>query len=174
MIKIQSGYEREAIAGIKDLYNKFNPGLPLDFTFLDQEYQALYNSEQRVATLSKYFAGVAIVISCLGLLGLAIFAAERRVKEIGIRKTLGATELNIVSMLTGDFTRLVVIAILIAMPVSYLLARQWVERFAYRIDLEWWYFVGSGLMALLISWLTIGAQAIRSTRINPGICLRNE
>ena len=174
IIKIEKGREIETIPRLKELYNNFNPGLALDFTFLDQEYQALYVAEQRVATLSKYFAGVATVISCLGLLGLAAFSAERRIKEIGIRKALGATELSIMTMLTADFTRMVLIAILISVPTGYLLADYWLARFAYRIDLEWWFFIWAGLSALVISWLTVGTQTVRAARINPTKCLGSE
>jgi putative ABC transport system permease protein len=111
IVKIQSGTETETIKRLEKLYQRFNPGLQFDFEFLDAEYQALYISEQRVAGLSKYFATIAIVISCLGLFGLAAFTAERRVKEIGIRKILGASEFGIIGMLSGDFTKMVLIAI---------------------------------------------------------------
>jgi ABC-type antimicrobial peptide transport system permease subunit len=110
----------------------------------------------------------------MGLFGLAAFTAERRLKEIGIRKILGASEFDIVSMLSGDFTRMVVIAVVIALPASYFLSGYWLQGFAYRITLEWWFFAAAALTALFIAWFTVGAQTIKATRINPTECLRNE
>jgi ABC-type antimicrobial peptide transport system permease subunit len=174
IVKIQSGSETETLKRIEKLYNRFNPGLQFDFKFLDSEYQALYISEQRVAGLSKYFATIAIVISCLGLFGLVAFAAERRVKEIGIRKTFGASEFVIVRMLSGDFTKMLLVSIAITIPVSYFLAGYWLQSFAYRIDLEWWLFAGAGLSALLIAWVIVGTQTIKAARVNPVESLRSE
>jgi putative ABC transport system permease protein len=127
-----------------------------------------------VSTLSQYFAGLTIVISCLGLFGLAAFTAERRLKEIGIRKILGSTDLGIVRLLSGDFTKIVLLAIAIALPVSYLIARKWLDEFAYRIDLAWWFFAGSGVLALLIAWFTVALQTIKAARVNPTQCIKNE
>jgi len=127
-----------------------------------------------VSTLSRYFAGLAIVISCLGLFGLAAFTAQRRLKEIGIRKILGSSDLGIVRLLSGDFTRTVLTAIVIALPVSYFMTRKWLDEFAYRIDLEWWFFAGSGVLALLIAWFTVGLQTIRAARVNPTKCIKDE
>jgi ABC-type antimicrobial peptide transport system permease subunit len=174
IVKIQPGTEQETTARLEKVYHTFNPGIPFDFRFLDDEYQALYVAEQRVASLSKYFAVIAIVISCLGLFGLAAFTAERRTKEIGIRKILGCSELRIIRMLSVDFTRMVVIAIIIALPVSYFVAKYWLEGFAYRVELEWWFFIGAGLVALLIAWFTVGMQTIKAARINPSQCLKEE
>jgi putative ABC transport system permease protein len=174
LVKIEPGRERETIEKIQDFYATVNPGYTFDYQFLDDEYQALYAAEQRVSSLSRYFAGVAILISCLGLFGLAAFTAQRRLKEIGIRKILGSTEVGIVYLLTSDFTKMVGIAILIALPVSYFTATQWLEGFAYRIDLDWWYFAGAGLTALLIAWFTVGLQTVKAARINPTECLKDE
>ena len=172
--KIEAGKERQTIAHLQEFYQAYNPGFPFDYRFLDQDYQALYTAEQRVSTLSRYFAAIAILISCLGLFGLAAFTAERRLKEIGIRKALGASDLSIVRLLSGDFTKMVLLAIVIALPVSYFLAAQWLESFAFRIDLEWWYFAGAGVLALLIAWFTVGLQTVRAARVNPVECLRDE
>jgi ABC-type antimicrobial peptide transport system permease subunit len=174
MGKLAAGKEKESIAAIQSLYKKFNPEFPFEYKFLDAEYQAQYVAEQRVAVLSKYFAGLAILISCLGLFGLAAFSAERRLKEIGIRKVLGSSEAGIIYLLSSDFTKIVVASILIALPVSFLLARYWLGNFAFKISLEWWYFIGAGCVALFISWLTVGSQAFRAARINPTKCLRDE
>jgi ABC-type antimicrobial peptide transport system permease subunit len=133
-----------------------------------------YASEERVATLSRYFAGIAIIISCLGLFGLAAFTTERRIKEIGIRKILGSSDFQIVRLLSIDFTRMVLVAIVLAIPISYLFASSWIESFAYRIDLEWWFFGAVGILALLIVWFTVGLQTMKAARINPTDCLRDE
>jgi ABC-type antimicrobial peptide transport system permease subunit len=134
----------------------------------------MYAAEQRVATLSGYFAGFAIIISCLGLFGLAAFTAERRLKEIGIRKALGSSATNIVVLLSGDFTRMVLIAIILGLPVSYWLLHEWLQRFAFHIELEVWYFLLAGSIALFIAWVTIASHAIRAANVNPVDCLRDE
>lgn len=174
MVKLAKGREREAIAGIGAFYKSFNPGFPLSYRFLDADYQELYAAEERVSTLSKYFAGLAILISCLGLFGLAAFTTERRTKEIGIRKILGSTNAGIVYLISGEFTRMVVTAILIALPASYFLAQLWLDKFVFRIELRWWFFVSSGIAALLIAWLTVGLHTVRAAAVNPAKCLRNE
>ena len=138
------------------------------------EYQALYTSETQVAKLSGYFAGLAIIISCLGLLGLASFTVERKRKEIGIRKVLGQSVMNITFMLSTEFTKLVLISAFIVLPLAYLIANNWLANFAYRISLNFWYFLGAGLLALLIAILTVGSQTIRGAKTNPIEALRNE
>ncbi len=172
--KIDVGKERETIDRLQEFYQTYNPGYSLNYQFLDEDYQALYAAEQRVSTLSKYFASIAIIISCLGLFGLAAFTAERRRKEIGIRKALGASSFSIVRRLSGDFTRMVLVAIFIALPISYFVARRWLQDFAFSIDLEWWYFAGAGLVALLIAWFTVGLQTVKAARVNPVECLKDE
>lgn len=172
MVNIQPG--TETVSAIQHLYLEFNHGFPFEYQFLDDDYQQLYTSEKRVATLAGYFASMAITISCLGLFALAAFTAERRQKEIGIRKVLGSGELSIVLLLSSDFTRIILTAIIIALPVSYLIASDWLDSFAFRAPLQWWYFTGAGTTALLIAWLTIGTQAIRAATINPAKCLRDE
>ncbi|HYI76288.1 MAG TPA: ABC transporter permease [Chryseolinea sp.] len=174
MVRVEQGKEQETIARLEAFYKSFNPGFPFSYRFLDEDYQQLYVSERRVATLSKYFAGLAILISCLGLFGLAAFTAERRVKEIGIRKILGSSNRAIVYLLSGEFTKMVLVAIAIALPASWYFASKWLEGFAFHIKLEWWFFAGSGLAALLIAWLTVGLQTIKASRINPTECLRSE
>ena len=174
MVKIEPGNERSVLKEIRSFYSKFNPGFVFDYEFLDTEYEKQYEAEQRVETLSKYFSALAILISCLGLLGLAIFTAERRLKEVGIRKVLGSSSLGIVYLLCNDFNKIVCMAILIGLPISYFGTRFWLDSFAYRIDLEWWYFVGSGLIALLIAWLTVAIQAWKAASVNPVKCLRDE
>lgn len=174
MARITAGKEKETLSGIEALYKKFNPGFSFEYNFLDAIYQSQYENEQRVAILSKYFAGLAILISCLGLFGLAAFTAERRLKEIGIRKVLGSSEAGIVYLLSSDFTKIVLVAIVIALPISYFVASYWLAGFAFRVQLQPWYFIVAGMLAMLIAWLTVGVQAIRAARVNPTHCLKVE
>jgi putative ABC transport system permease protein len=174
VVKIRAGSERAAIKSLGEVYAAFHAGYPLEFKFMDEDYQALYASENKLAVLSKYFAAIAIIIPCLGLLGLAAFTIQTRRKEIGIRKVLGATAGNIVHLLSADFTRLVLIAILVAVPLSYFVASKWLENFAYRIDLKWWFFAAAGFAALLMTWFTIGLQTLKAARVNPTKYLQNE
>lgn len=174
MIKIAPGTEQATIAKVEELYKEFHPEEAFNFTFLDEDNQRLYEAESRVAILSKYFGSLAIIISCLGLFGLVTFTAERRSKEIGIRKILGSSVWRIIRLLSTDFTKMILIGILIALPISYLIAQTWLNNFAYKIDLEWWYFAGTALMTLLIAWSVIGLQTLKTARLNPVKCLRNE
>ncbi len=174
MARLQQGLERETIAKFGELYTQFNPGFNFDYKFLDQDYEAQYVAEQRVATLSKYFSLIAILISCLGLLGLASFSTERRIKEIGVRKALGSSQFGIVRLVSGEFTKIVLAAVVLSLPVSYWITKSWLNGFAYRIELSLWFFVLAGVSALLIAWLTISFQTIKASRINPAECLRNE
>ena len=174
LIKILPGTESVTLSKLADVHKKHNPKYVFDPSFLDDSYKALYNNENRTATLANYMSGIAIIVSCLGLLGLAAFTAERRTKEIGIRKILGANSLSIISLLTSSFTRLVLISIALSIPIGYYFSKVWLENFAYSIQLEWWIFVMGGLLSLLLAWITIGAQTWRASRINPAECLRNE
>ena len=174
MIRIRKGEELATLQQIENVYESFNPEFPFKSTFLDQDYQALYSSEDKIADLSGYFSVLAILISCLGLFGLATFTIEKRQKEIGIRKVLGSGVLNIVYLLSRDFTSMVLIAIVIALPVSYYLGRSWLENFAYNITLDWTFFFLAGLGALLIAWLTVGLQTIKAALENPVDSLKDE
>ncbi|MCD9019905.1 ABC transporter permease [Parachryseolinea silvisoli] len=174
MIRLRAGEERETLARLETLYHRHMAGLTFDYRFLDDTYQALYAAEQRIATLSRYFAGIAILISCLGLFGLAAFTAERREKEIGIRKILGSGDARIVWLLSADFAQMVLIAVIVAIPVSYVAARQWLSGFAYSTSLDWWLFAGAGVLALLVALLTVALQTIRAARVNPVQSLTKE
>lgn len=174
MVKIAAGDPRPTIDHIQRLHKAFNPEFPFEFRFLDEDYNAQYHAELRVSMLSRYFAGIAIIISCLGLFGLASYTAERRFKEIGIRKALGSTNMGIIYLLSSDFTKVVALAILIALPISFFVMRKWLEGFVFKIELEWWYFIGSGVLAMAIAWLTVASQAAKASRINPVNCLRSE
>jgi len=174
MARIEAGKERETLERLGAFYRAYNPGFPFDYTFIDDDYQALYAAEQRVSILSKYFAGLTIIISCLGLFGLAAFTAQRRIKEIGIRKVLGSTDFGIVRLLSVDFAKTIFIAMMIALPMSYIIARKWLAGFAYRIDLEWWVFAASGCVVPLIALFTITLQTVKASRVNPTECLKQE
>ncbi len=174
MVKIKAGSEKATIEQIGEVYKKLNSGQPFEFTFMNDDYQELYKSEIQTGSLSAYFAGLAIIISCLGLLGLTAFTTQKRQKEIGIRKVLGSSEFGIIYLLSKDFTKLVLASIIIALPLSYLLIKNWLDGFAYRISLNFWYFLSAGLITLLIAWFTIGTQTFKAARINPSQCLKDE
>ena len=175
MIRLEGGRETETLKALEKLYVSFNPGFTFDYKFQDADYARMYASEQRVASLSGYFALFAIIISCLGLFGLAAFTAERRLKEIGIRKALGSSSTNIVLLLSGDFTRMVLVSIVIGIPISYWFLSSWfLPRFAFHIELSPWYFVIGGMIALIIAWITVASQAIKAANVNPVKCLRSE
>lgn len=174
LVKISAGRERETIEQIKAFYEKFNPGYAFDFTFMDQSYRALYESEQRVSLLSRYFAGLAILISCLGLFGLATYTAEQRRKEIGIRKVLGASVAGITSLLAKDFLKLVFVALLIASPIAYFFMQRWLADFAYRIDIQWWMFIIAGAVAVAVAVLSVSFQSLKAALANPVKSLRSE
>ncbi|MEJ7646495.1 MAG: ABC transporter permease [Chryseolinea sp.] len=173
-VNIQAGTEQSTIASLQKLLKKRFPNEPFDFKFMNDDYQKLYAAELRVSSLAKYFAFIAIVISSMGLFGLATFIAQRRTKEIGIRKVLGSSVMGIVYLLSIEFTKTVLLAILIATPVSYLAARFWLDNFAFKITLEWWFFAGVGFFVLVLAWLTVGTQAIKAALVNPTECLRDE
>ncbi|MBW3544281.1 MAG: ABC transporter permease [Bacteroidetes bacterium] len=174
MAKVEAGKEQQALAGIQQLYQKANPGLPFAYKFMDEGYQAQYEAEQRVAVLSRYFAGLAVLISCLGLYGLAAFAAEQRTKEIGIRKVLGASVSSIMTLLSKDFIKLISISIILGSLLSWIAMSRWLEGFAYRIELGWWVFVVAGAAALIIALSTVSYQALKAATANPVKNLRTE
>lgn len=174
LVKIKAGKERETISRVEKFYKNYNLGLSFEYKFLDDSYQALYASEQRVSVLSRYFAGIAIIISCLGLFGLAAFTAQKRQKEIGIRKVVGASVSNIAAMLSKDFLKLVLIAVVVAFPLSWWAMNQWLDNFAYRINIGAGIFVIAGVAILLITLLTIGFQAMKAAVANPVKSLKTE
>ncbi len=173
LVKLQPGRERETLANLTSFYRNYQ-GLAFDYQFLDQDFQEMYSAELRVSSLSKYFAGLAILISCLGLFGLAAFTAEVRTKEIGIRKVMGSGVFNIVRLLSGEFTKMVVISIMISLPLSYVILNNWLENFASHINLRWWYFAIAGLITIVISWITVGMQTLKAALTNPVNCLKEE
>ena len=174
VVRVVAGQEANALERLEAFYKQYNPGYIFDYRFLDQDYQKQYAAEQRISVLSRYFAGAAVIISCLGLFGLAAFTAERKTKEIGVRKALGASTTHIVRLLSGDFNRMVGLAILIALPLSYYLIQSWLDGFAYHIELSWLYFAGAGVLALFIAWLTVSIQTFKAAKTSPVKSLRSE
>ena len=174
MARVAADNKSETIQRLQKYYQQFNNGFPFDYHFLDETYEKLYSAEHRVSVLSRYFSGLAILISCLGLFGLATFTAERRTKEIGIRKVLGSGKTEIAAILAGDFTRIVIIAIIIATPVAYYIMKKWLETFAYKTTLSWWIFALAGLLALGIALLAVSWQSWRAATRNPVEALRYE
>ncbi|MFC5410992.1 permease prefix domain 2-containing transporter [Larkinella bovis] len=174
MVKIQGGTEKTTIAQIQKTFESYNQGLVFDYQFLDENYNALYAAERRIGILSRYFAGLTILISCLGLFGLAAFTAQRRQKEIGIRKVVGATVGNVAVMLSMDFLKLLLIALLIAFPVIGWALSRWLQAFAFHVDLGVGVFIIAGVSITLITLLTVGYQAIKAALANPVRSLRSE
>jgi ABC-type antimicrobial peptide transport system permease subunit len=174
LAKTRPGQTQAALASLEKIYKEINPGFAFTYQFVDEEYNKMYTSERIVSKLSVLFATLAILISCLGLLGLVMFAAEQRIKEIGIRKVLGASLSQIIALFSRDFLQLVFLAFLIAAPLARYSMSHWLQSFAYRIDLSWWIFALAGGTAILIAMLTVCYQAVRSARANPVKSLRSE
>jgi predicted permease len=174
IVRTQPGQAKQALASLETAWHQFNPKFPFSYTFADQAFQKLYRSETVVGTLANYFAVLAVFISCLGLFGLAAFMAEQRTKEIGVRKVLGASVTSVVMLLSGDFLKLVLAAILIASPLAWYTMYQWLQDFAYKISIEWWMFALAGLLAVGIALLTISFQSLKAALVNPVKSLRSE
>ncbi len=173
MVRIGAQNQQETIAGIDGLFVK-QTGQPMDYSFMDEDYQSLYVSEQRVSKLAKYFGVMAIFLSCLGLVGLAAFTAEKRKKEIGVRKVMGASTFGILRLVSKDFVQLVLISIAIAVPLAWYFADNWLKTYAYQTSLSWWIFAGSGVLLVFIAVITVGAQAYKAASANPVNSLKSE
>ena len=163
-----------ALAHLERTWRKFAPETPFQSTFLDERFDALYKSEQKQGNIFTVFAGIAILIACLGLFGLSAFTITQRIKEIGIRKVLGASTGSIVGLLSADFLKLVAIAAVIAFPIAWYAMHNWLQDFAYRINMPWWIFILAGIMAAVVALATISFQAIRAALSNPVKSLRTE
>ena len=174
IVRMEAGKTRQVLSGLEKLCKELNPRFPFTSSFADEEYQKLYKSESIVHNLSNCFAGLAIFISCLGLLGLAMFTAEQRTKEFGVRKVLGASVGSLFTLLSKDFLILVLIAFLFASPLAWWGMHIWLQNFAYHIDLEWWVFLLAGTLALVIALLTVSIQALKAAVANPVKSLRSE
>jgi putative ABC transport system permease protein len=162
------------LKSIEASWKKLNPNEPFEYSFLDQDFQKNYVAEERLSSIVTYFTIIAILISCLGLFGLAAFSAEQRIKEIGVRKVLGANVGNIIALLSKDFVKLVVVAILIASPIAWFAMNRWLQDFAYRTPINWQVFVITALLALFIAMATVSFQAIKAAISNPVKSLRSE
>jgi putative ABC transport system permease protein len=174
LVRTEPGKTREAMASIQKIYTQLEPKFPFTYSFADEEYQRLYKSEQIVGKLSTVFASLAIFISCMGLLGLAMFTAEQRTKEIGIRKVLGASEITIFQLLSKDFIQLVGISFIIASPIAWLVMNNWLKDYAYRTNIGLGLFAIAGVTTLLIALITISFQAIKAALANPIKSMRTE
>lgn len=173
-VKISGSSVAVALDALKNAWQKYFPDLPYQYTFLDENFSKMYQAEQRQGTIFTTFACIAIVIACLGLLGLSAFTISQRVKEIGIRKVLGAQVSTIVALLSKDFLKLVGIAAIIAFPVAWIAMNKWLNDFAYRIAMPWWMFLLAAILAALIAFLTISYQAVKAATANPVKNLRTE
>ena len=163
-----------ALPAIEKIMKADNPGYPFEYKFVDEQFNNFFKTETLIGKLASVFSILAIFISCLGLFGLAAYTAERRTKEIGIRKVLGASVKNIVTILSTDFIKLVAIALIISSPLAYMAASKWLESFPYRIALSWWLFGGAALLVIAIALCTVSSQAIKAAIANPAKSLRNE
>jgi putative ABC transport system permease protein len=162
------------LATIENIFKKYNASYPFEFHFIDQEYAAKFSDEKLTGTLASLFAGLTIFISCLGLFGLAIYMAENRIKEIGVRKVLGASVTNIAALLSKDFIKLVIIAIVIASPLAWTVMNTWLQEYKFRITIGWWIFLVAGLISLVIALATVSFHAIKAAMANPVKSLRTE
>ena len=173
-IKLNTANITATVAAIKAKYAEFFPGNLFDYYFLDEKFNQQYKNDQLFGKAFSIFAGFAVFIACLGLLGLSLFATAQRTKEIGVRKVLGASVSNIVLLLSKDFIQLVIIAFVIASPVAWFVMHRWLQDFAYRINIEWWVFAIAGILAIVIALATISFQAIKAAIANPVKSLRTE
>jgi len=173
-VRVKGKDAQQAVAAIQAAWSKILPEEPFTYSFLDEHFNEMYRADSQVSEIVGILAGLAIFISCLGLFGLASYSAERRIKEIGVRKVMGASVAGIVALLSRDFLKLVLVAILIATPVAWWAVRSWLNDFAYRIDIEWWMFLLAGALAVLVALFTISFQSIKAALMNPVKSLRAE
>ena len=173
-IKLNTQNIAAAIEQIENKWKAIVPGQPFSYSFMDEQFNNIYRAEQRISQISVSFAVLAILIACLGLLGLSLFTTFQRTKEIGIRKVLGASVSNIVTLLARDFINLVVIAFVISLPVAWFVVNDWLQNFAYRINVNGWIFFAAGLLAAILALATISFQTIRAAIANPVKSLRTE
>ncbi len=174
IVKTAPGKSADAIASIEKIYKTMEPEFPLEYSFIDESLNELYRDDEKTAAIIFLFAGLTIFVGCLGLFGLTVFATEQRIKEIGIRKVLGAGVSSIVTLLSTDFLKLIVIATIIAIPAGLYFIQQWLQDFAFRIDVQWWIFAVVGLIVLAVSFITICLHAVKAALVNPVKSLRSE
>ncbi|UOE46399.1 ABC transporter permease [Mucilaginibacter sp. SMC90] len=172
LIKTSGNNTAQTISAVKEKWTAFNPATPFEYHFLDQEFDDMYKSEQRTGSILTAFTLVTIFISCLGLFGLAVFSTRQRVKEVGVRKVLGASIFSIVKLVSGDFLKLVVISVIIASPIAWYAMHRWLQDFAYKISIQIWVFVAAGTVAILIAFITVSVQSLKAALANPVKSLR--
>ena len=158
---------QEALAEVQSVFNEHAPSLPFDYVFADEQYANKFSNEVRIGKLASVFAALAILISCLGLFGLASFVAEQRTKEIGIRKVVGASVFSLWKMLSKDFVILITLACIIAIPIAYYFMNSWLQAYEYRTDISWWVFAATGIGSLVVTLATVSYQAINAALMNP-------
>jgi putative ABC transport system permease protein len=173
-IKLSPQHMDKTLLYVGREWDKYFPEKGFDFEFLDQSIANAYESETRLSKMIGYFAGLAILISCLGLYGLVAIVTQQRTREIGIRKVLGATVTNIVQLLSRDFVTLVVVSLIIASPISWFVMNKWLENFAFKTDIAWWIFGTAGVLTILITLLTMSLQSMKAALVNPVRSLRSE
>ena len=159
---------------IEGTWNNIGGGAPFEYAFLEDDFNALYKSEQNMRSILSVFTFLSVLVACLGLFGLAAFTIKQRYREIGIRKVLGSSISDVVGLLSKDFLKLVIISILIASPIAWYASNKWLQDFAYKVEINWWIFVVAGAMALTIAFLTVCFQALRAASANPVKSLRTE
>ncbi|MGZ3835687.1 MAG: ABC transporter permease, partial [Mucilaginibacter sp.] len=174
-VRLKHGTDlQDALTKVGGIIKANSPGYPFEYKFIDDDFNQLFNTENLIGTLAGVFAGLAIFISCLGLFGLAAYTAERRIKEIGIRKVLGASVSGLAGMLSKDFLQLVAISCIIAFPVAFWSLHRWLESYQYRVAIHWWVFITAGVLAMVIALMTVSFQAIKAALTNPVKSLRSE
>jgi putative ABC transport system permease protein len=173
-IKVKPQHLKETLADITGIWNKFAPNQQINYSFLDEGFEALYQDVERTKNIFTCFALVAIFVAALGLFGLATYVTQQRTKEIGVRKVLGANAIRLLRLLSGDFIKLVFVALVIATPVAWWAMNQWLTDFNYRIEINWLYFILAGMSAILIALGTISYQTWKAIRANPVDSLRDE
>jgi putative ABC transport system permease protein len=171
---MEPGHTNSAVDYIRKTFKSYNLTYPLELKFLDDEYDKLYQTEQRMGKIFGYFSLLAIIISCLGLIGLSLFMTELRTKEIGIRKINGAKSFEIFFLLSKEYILWVLISIVIVSPIAWYVMHKWLQKFAYRIDISWWVFAFTGAIALVVALLTVGFQSYKAASRNPVEALRYE
>ncbi|MGZ3778758.1 MAG: ABC transporter permease, partial [Mucilaginibacter sp.] len=174
VLKIKTADISGLLSNIKQHWDDYKATGPFSYYFVDEQFASLYSAEQRTGKIFTSFAVIAVIIAGLGLFGLAAFMIKQRVKEIGIRKVLGASSVNITAMLSAEFLKLVLIAIIISFPLTWFAMYKWLQDFAYRIEIQWWVFVLAGIVALLIAFITISFQSVKAALANPVKSLRSE
>jgi putative ABC transport system permease protein len=174
LVKLKGNNIPQTISFLESKWKELVPYRPFEYHFMDEDFNKLYSSELRLGKILNIFSAIAIVLACLGLLGLSSYSAKQRIKEVGIRKVLGASVGNIASLLSVDFVKLVFVAIIVSSPIAWWVMNKWLEGFAYKINISWWVFVLSGFVALTIAIITVSFQAIKAALMNPVKSLRTE